>query len=92
MRIVLVLAMWINLTFRIGSWNWWKMFIYTLIIEFPKILMLQELKRDSQIDKEILLREKEGRQPIKIMHIFYLIYHMGLPLVSTQTHNDPIVF
>ena len=70
-----------------------KCFIYTLIIEFPKNFNAARIKKETlQIDKEIPLKREGGQTTYKNNAHFLLDWHhIGLPLVSTQTHNDPIV-
>ena len=69
-----------------------KCFIYTLIIEFPKNFNAARIKkRLYKLIKKFLLRE--GGQTTYKNNAHFLLdwHHIGLPLVSTQTHNDPIV-
>ena len=70
-----------------------KCFVYSLKIEFPKNFNAARIKKETlQIDKEILLKREGGQTTYKNNAHFLLDWHhIGLPLVSTQSNNDPIV-
>lgn len=70
-----------------------KLFKYSLIIEFPKNFNAARIKKETLlVDKETLLKREGGQTTYKNNAHFLLDWHhIGLPLVSAQSSNDPIV-